>query len=271
MTFVGPSTESWGIRPVLFRAGGFDVPSYTVLVLLGIAAGVILFFHESRRTGRLSEHGVYVFLAALVGGVIGAKLPVLVLHAREIAAAFPDLRLLFSGRTIVGGLVGGAAGVWIAKRALGIRGRHGDAIAVAVCAGLALGRMGCFLRGCCYGRPTSLPWGVDFGDGIARHPAQLYESAFAAILLVWMLAARPGEGVPGRLFRLFMVAYFVFRFMVEFVREETLVLAGLSGFQLVSAAVLAYYGFQLLRPPFRAAPGQGGGCSDDRRDSAAQA
>ena len=121
--------------------------------------------------------------------MIGAKLPFVLADWEGLASG----RAWFeNGKTIVFGLVGGYFGVELAKALLGVRVKTGDSFAVPVAAALAIGRLGCFVAGCCHGTVTTLPWGVDFGDGLRRHPTQLYESAFhltAALVLAWLVHA----------------------------------------------------------------------------------
>jgi phosphatidylglycerol:prolipoprotein diacylglycerol transferase len=133
--------------------------------------------------------------------------------------------------------------VEVAKRSAGITRSTGDHFVVPLCVGLAVGRVGCFLSGLtddAYGVPTALPWGVDFGDG-PRHPTQLYEIAFALafLALVPWLRRRAGEG--GDVFRAFMMSYFAFRFLEEFVRVSPRPYLGLTVYQVACAAGLAYY------------------------------
>jgi phosphatidylglycerol---prolipoprotein diacylglyceryl transferase len=230
----------WGIRPALFRVAGVPVPSYEVFVGLGLLAGVLLFFRAANREPERVRDAPWLLMAALFGGAIGAKLPVLVLHEREILAA-RDVGAALSGRTIVGGLIGATLAVILVRRRLGIRKGMGNLFAPGVAAGIGIGRIGCFLRGCCYGKATALPWGVDFGDHVLRHPTQLYESAFAFALFGWLAYASRRAPVPGALFRSLMIAYFSFRFLVEFVRAEPAALAGLTLAQWVSLGVLCWY------------------------------
>lgn len=232
--------EHWGIRPILFHAGGFGVPAYSFFVLLGLAAGVAVYFYEAKRGKKLTEQGFFIFIGSLAGGALGAKITELVINYKVVlAAASPDL--LMSGRTIVGGLIGGAAGAALTKKAMGLNERRGNLFAPAIALGLAIGRLGCFFQGCCYGTPTSLPWGVNFGDNIPRHPTQLYESAFMLLMFVYLEKAKNRAGLaPGRLFDLLMTSYFTFRFFVEFIRVEKPAFWNLSVFQLISLAVIIY-------------------------------
>jgi prolipoprotein diacylglyceryltransferase len=126
----------------------------------------------------------------------------------------------------VGGLLGGWIAVELVKLVLGIRSRTGDLFAVPLCVGIAIGRVGCFVAGLAddtYGTATTLPWGVDFGDGVLRHPTQLYEIVFLSVLglVLSRLGKRPhGNGI---LFRYFMGAYLGWRFLVDFIKPQPLV------------------------------------------------
>lgn len=247
MTFVPSPGGHWGVLPILCRTGTLELPAYTVFACLGLATGLLVYGLEARRQHALNEGTLWVLLAAIAGGTVGAKLPVLALHFRAIVSSFPDLGILLSGRSIVGALAVGALAVFLAKRRLGIHERKGGLFAPAIAAGVAVGRLGCFLQGCCYGTPTRLPWGVDFGDGVPRHPTQLYESAFLLAVFVLLVTARSRTRHPAAVFWCFMTAYFAFRFAVEFIRVEPAWLLGLTLFQWLSAALVLLYGLRLLR------------------------
>ena len=123
------------------------------------------------------------------------------------------------GKTIMAGLMGGYLGVQIVEWQLRIQVR-GDDFAVPLAAAVAVGRLACFSGGCCYGTVTSLPWGVDFGDGQPRHPSQLYESAFhlCAALVLYQFQRR--GMLQGRLMRAYFIAYCLYRFLTEFIRPS---------------------------------------------------
>jgi len=145
---------SWGIRPILFHIGGLGVTSYAFFVGLGMIAGGIVYWRHSRKFKQNGDHVFYVALAAILGGAIGAKLLEWAINYQYVAVHFNDINTFIYGRTLVGGLLGGLAGVLIVKRKLGIKQRMGNAFAPAVALGVAIGRIGCFLTGCCYGKPT---------------------------------------------------------------------------------------------------------------------
>jgi len=231
---------NWGVKPVLFSIGNINIPSYSFFVALAVVVGGLVYYYEAKRNKSTGENTFYILMAAFVGGVLGAKIPIWIMNYKYIIASFPDIGPLLSGRTIVGGLIGGTIGVWILKWKLNIKERKGNLFAPAAAIGIAIGRIGCFLRGCCYGTATSLPWGVNFGDGIMRHPTQLYESVFAFGMFLYIQRVKK-NAKPGKLFDMFMISYFTFRFFEEFIREESRPILGFTIFQIICAGVLLTY------------------------------
>lgn len=212
--------------------------SYALFVSLGLIVAIALYYVNTRARA-VGNSGLYIATAAAVGGILGAKIPIWIVNLPAIIAN-PGAATLLSGRTIVGGLIGGTLAVYVVKRRLGITERLGNYLVPSLCAGILLGRIGCLLAGCCYGEPTALAWGVDFGDGVARHPTQLYE---AMVLLGFLGYSQLtlARHRPGVLFRAFMIGYFAWRFTVEFIRVNPVSAVGLTYYQLVAAIVLLYY------------------------------
>ena len=215
--------EGWGLCPSW-------LPIYPLCMVLAFAAGFGIYRYNTRGCERNSEHLFPILLAAFFGGLIGAKLPVILMNLRHGIS----WETLLAGRTIVGGLVGGTLGVLFVKRRLGIRERYGNLLAPPIALGMAVGRIGCLLHGCCFGNPTTLPWGIDFGDGIARHPAQAYEMLFCLVAFGLLQRAR-NNAPPGSLLTRFFLAYFVFRFLEEFLRPHPIYF-GLTPFQWICMA-----------------------------------
>jgi prolipoprotein diacylglyceryltransferase len=180
-----------------------------------------------------------VVAAAAVGALFGSRILGLLEEAPRIGWHWQQLFVLTGGgKTIVGGLLGGWLAVEIIKLFAGIRSRTGDLFAVPLCIGIAIGRIGCFFAGMAddtYGKPTTLPWGVNFGDGIARHPTQLYEIVFLVVLacLLYRWNARPHRG--GQIFRAFLAAYLAWRFLIDFLKPQPLV----HGLNMIQWACLA--------------------------------
>jgi phosphatidylglycerol---prolipoprotein diacylglyceryl transferase len=190
-----------------------------------------------------------IIAVAVAGAAIGSRVLFWLEDPAQTLAHWRDPVFLMSGKTIVGGLIGGVFAVELAKHRIGEKRSTGDVFAAPIALGIAIGRIGCFLTGLSdqtYGSPTSLPWGVNFGDGIQRHPTQLYESAFAAILFVflWRMTRRPH--VSGDVFKIFMVSYMTWRLAVDFLKPEVRI-AGLSGIQWACAAMLIYYADDIRR------------------------
>lgn len=245
--------DTWGICPY-WEIGSLAVPAYSVCVGLGVAVGIGMFLRETRPLRTPREHTLAILLASLVGGVLGAKLPYLVPGLLLYWQGERDLEILFSGRTILGGLIGGMLVVRLVKRRLGLRARRGDHMVSGIALGLVVGRIGCFLRGCCYGTPAQLPWAVDFGDGVRRHPTELYEALFC---LGWfVLSLRLPRTDNGTLFDRFMRAYFGMRFALEFIRMEPVLAFGLTAFQWVCVAAVAWLLWRRREAERRSAAGQ---------------
>jgi prolipoprotein diacylglyceryltransferase len=117
--------------------------------------------------------------------------------------------------------------------------KTGDTFALPLACALVVGRWGCFCNGCCYGTTTDLPWGRDFGDGLLRHPTQAYESLFhmGMAFLLWLMLR---EGwLRGHHLQMYLIAYGVYRFLTEFIRQEPIALGGLTFYQGVSLALIA--------------------------------
>ncbi len=212
--------------------------TYSAIMGLAVATGLVLSRLMRRPLGLSRTERIGIALGAFCGAMIAAKLP-FVLADWD---GFLSGRAWFeNGKTIVFGLVGGYFGVEVAKWSLGVGVKTGDGFAVPVAASVAIGRLGCFHAGCCHGVVTRLPWGVDFGDGLRRHPTQLYEFAFhlsAAFVLAWLL---PRGWFRGQLIKLYIMVYLCYRFVTEFLRPEPVLWLGLSGYQWASLALLPVF------------------------------
>jgi prolipoprotein diacylglyceryltransferase len=230
--------------PHYFEVFGWRIHPHPVLESLGYFVGARVYFVQRRRSIQPPlpiETNLWLLVGAIFGAWAGSKL---LAWAESPHFYLPALRTdptaLLGGKTIVGGLLGGWAGVEAAKSRLGLTASTGDNFVWPLALGTAIGRIGCFLTGLSdhtYGLATTLPWGVNFGDGLARHPTQLYESLFVLLLatVVW-LAGRNRPWPPGARFRLYFAGYFVFRFFVEFIKPRETPLFGLSAIQFASLA-----------------------------------
>jgi phosphatidylglycerol---prolipoprotein diacylglyceryl transferase len=174
--------------------------------------------------------------AALVGAAFGAKV------GHVLANGGPWLEAgtwLADGKTVTTGLIGGYLAVELAKLALHVRVKTGDGYALPLALALAVGRWGCFFNRCCFGRPTALPWGVDFGDGIPRHPTQVYESLFHLTAAGVLLALLVADRCRCQRLKLYLIAYGVYRFGSEWLRPEPAWALGLTFYQWASLVLIA--------------------------------
>lgn len=194
----------------------FELAAY----LTGFALSRRAWAREKRAFASRPGSG-WIAVAAILGAALGSKLLFALQYPDFVAANFPSSEAILGGKTIVGGLLGGLIGVEIAKARLGVTDSTGDLFTVPVLWGLVVGRIGCMAAGLVdetFGLPTSLPWGWDFGDGVKRHPAPLYEIAFLLLLAAALHALVPRLTHAGDTFRIFMAAYLAFRVAEDFLK-----------------------------------------------------
>jgi phosphatidylglycerol:prolipoprotein diacylglycerol transferase len=201
---------------------------HPILEGIGYVLGFAAFKHESRVYGDVlvNQQRWVVIAAAVVGALVGSRVLGLLDEFPLSSLNFFLLLTPSGGKTVVGGLLGGWLGVEITKKLYGIQTRTGDVFAIPLCIGIAVGRIGCLLAGLgddTYGNPTSLWWGADFGDGIARHPTQAYEIVFLAALAAALYYIRRAPHSNGALFRDFMTAYLTWRLLVDGLKPRHMV------------------------------------------------
>ncbi len=242
--------------PVGLPLGPIEIPAHPVFEALGILLAFRLFERlRARRGDTIDEKARWVsFAGAALGALVGSRL----LAALEHPSLFldpPSWLFYLSGQSVAGAIAGGIVGAEIAKRLIGERRRTGDLFAYPLILGIAIGRIGCFLTGVAdatTGLPSSLPWALDQGDGVPRHPTAIYEIVAVGLLALALRAAeRTGRLREGDLFRLFAVGYFAWRFAVEFLKPVETLALGLSSIQIVSAIVAVAYGAGLALPRYR--------------------
>ena len=220
--------------PRLLELGPITVYTYGVLLAAAYLLGLRFAMARAKKRGldavRVLDLGIYIIISALVG----AKLLLLVtdfqsfrMNPREL------LTLARSGGVFYGGLiVAVVVALWYIRRAGLPLWTTCDVFAPGIALGHAVGRFGCFFAGCCYGKPTTLPWGIVFKDpfaaanvgtplGVHLHPTQLYEAGAEFVILMLLLATeRKGRAFAGRTFWLYMLLYAISRFIIEFYRGD---------------------------------------------------
>lgn len=228
--------------PVLVQRGELVLYSHTVVLLAAFIVGGLVRRAESRRLRYVARPGyAWISVGALLGAVLGAKLGMLLyVGPSEWRSVIVDL-LAFetSGKTVIGALIGGYAGVELAKKLAGVSGSTGDAFAIAVPLSLGIGRIACLLGGCCYGAPTELPFHVQLA-GADRHPVQLYEALLDFALAGAIFLARDRPRPAGDLFKLSLIGYASIRIALDPFRGDARVWLGpISAVQLVCLAAIA--------------------------------
>ena len=205
-------------------------------MLAGIAVSAMFWSRLARRDDRL----LIVYVAALIGAFLGAKLAYLLAEGwRDLGQ--PDVWLrLATGKSILGALPGGYAGVELAKRWVGYRGVTGDWFAIIAPVGIILGRIGCWLHGCCLGRAWEPAWfTMRDASGLGRWPAVPAEIVFNLAMLACFFVLRQQRRLAGQHFHVYLIAYGLFRFAHEFLRATPRIGAGLSGYQIAALACVA--------------------------------
>lgn len=211
--------------------------SYPLIMLTALGAGWWLLRRQQSQLPLPAWQKAAIGIGAFCGAMLGAKLPF----------AFSDWEGLRSGtawfsngKTILCGMVGAYMGVELVKWIYRIRIKTGDSFAVPMAVAVGIGRLSCFMAGCCYGTPTNLPWGVRFPavDLLPRHPTQLYESLFHWLMAGVLAGLQRRKMMRGQLVKLYIMAYLVYRFGTEFIRPEPQIWVGLTAYQWFALAML---------------------------------
>jgi|SRR6516225_1027195 phosphatidylglycerol:prolipoprotein diacylglycerol transferase len=220
--------------PRLFELGPITVYTYGLLLASAYLLGLKLAMVRAKSYGldqaRVLDLGIYIIISALVG----AKLLLFITDFRTFVDNPRELLTLArSGGVFYGGLIlAVAVALWYIGRIGLPLWTTCDAFAPGIAIGHVVGRFGCFFAGCCYGKPTSMPWGITFTDPYAAanvgtplnvrlHPTQLYEAgAEALILVVLLLTESRGKRYPGRTFWFYMLLYAISRYVIEMYRDD---------------------------------------------------
>jgi len=231
------------LRPVLFHIGNLAVSSFWAAAFLGFLASMLVLRSECARSGRDVRLAYDITLYSYLGGWAGARLFVIPSGWRYFVENPLAFLLSGSGWVWYGGVVGGAALVWLWARRRGLSMLViGDLAAPALALGHGIGRIGCQLSGDGdYGGPTDLPWGMSYPHGTVPtldrvHPTPLYEMAGCFLIFAYLRRCSRGAPPPGDLLGRYFVLAAALRFAIEFVRRNPTWLGGLTTAQWFAAA-----------------------------------
>ena len=233
--------------PIAFHIGSYPVYSYGICVLLGalVLFGVAL--TQARNAGRKHDHVVPVMLGTLVGAFVGARLTHLLVEPDRAAQLLDFYSLLQPGTpgNIVGLMLGGFLGGLAVRRSLDLP-SLGNYYAPGLAAAGVCWRCGCTCAGCCYGKPTSLPWAIHL-SGADRHPTMIYEGLFNLVMLAILWQLRHRIVRDNELLYIYFATYAFFRFWLEFLRVYPPIMFGLTGIQYLCLGILIWLGIYFLR------------------------
>lgn len=233
--------------PVELHCGSVHLSLHFVFELLAFGLGY-RYYRHLRGTGTdpiSSGNRLWILIGASAGAFLFSRLlggledPVLFFSGTLTPADY------YGNRTIVGGLLGGLIGVELTKKLIGEKESSGDLFTYPLILAIMVGRVGCFLSGVAeptYGVPSALPWAMNLGDGIPRHPVALYEILFLALLWIGLYALEKRYDLrSGLRFVLFMMAYLLFRFGIDFIKPGFRFSFGLTSIQIACLSGLFYY------------------------------
>lgn len=233
--------------PIYINIGHSRILLHAVTELLAFFVGFRYYVSLRKKNGDQigSVNRTWVIIGAILGALLGSRLIGGLEDPPALAAAENKFAYFYINKTVLGGFLGGLLGVETIKKMIGEKTSSGDLFVYPILLALIIGRIGCFSMGIheqTYGNATQLFTGMDLGDGIKRHPVALYEMLF--IICLWIgirLIERKSKFVNGGRFKIFMIAYCLFRFLLDFIKPHYDIIAGLSTIQLTALAGLLYY------------------------------
>jgi phosphatidylglycerol:prolipoprotein diacylglycerol transferase len=233
--------------PINLKLGSLTLSLHLIFETLGLAIGFRYFvFLRNRQKDRINDtNRSLIIIGATFGAFFFSRLigalenPMTLIHSKHI------LLYLYANKTIVGGLLGALLVVEITKKIIHEKTSSGDLFTYPLILAMMIGRVGCFSSGLSeetYGVATNSFLGIDFGDGLYRHPVTLYELGFLCLLWVALVAIeRKVRLVNGYRFQFFMIAYLAFRFLLDFIKPHYVYFIGLGIIQLCCVIGLLYY------------------------------
>jgi len=239
--------------PVEIGIDGFSISAHLLFETAAFVIGFRYFLYLRRRAGdELPEpNRVWIMIAAALGAFLFSRLIGSLEDPPSFLNSNSKLLYFYSNKTIVGALLGGLLSVELVKLMIHEKRSSGDLFTYPLILAMMIGRIGCFTSGVyepTYGIETTLPWAMNLGDGKLRHPVALYEIIFlAALWLLLIFVERNYKLVSGVRFKLFMIGYLLFRFLLDFIKPGYRLPIGLTTIQLTCVCGLLYYYHTIYR------------------------
>jgi len=257
------------MHPILVHLGKLQIRSYGFMLALSFLLGIWLASRRAKRAGVDPQKILDLSVIIILGAVVGSRLLYVVFHLDQYSNPLEMFALWQGGATFYGGFILAALASywWVQKNKLSFL-QIADIMAPSIALGLVFTRIGCFLSGCCYGKPTTLPWGVVFPpdspagsaamalaqqrgvEHVALHPTQIYSSIKGLTIFIILMAMQPVLKKRGSMFGMLCVLYAIGRFTVDFFRyyePNARVLGGLSFNQVICVFVFFFGVFLLMR------------------------
>ena len=240
--------------PFAFHIGAASLSVHAIMETLAFFVGFRYFLYLRKKQGDVftTSSRLWVIIGAIFGALLGSRLIGSLERPYELPLTDNLFLYIYNNKTVVGGFLGGLLGVELMKKSIGEKRSSGDLFVYPMILALIIGRAGCFSMGVyeeTYGVETSLPWAMNLGDGLLRHPVALYEILFLSVLWLGLKQLQKNHPLEsGALFKLFMIGYLGFRLLLDFIKPHYPVLLGFSTIQLACLAGLLYYLPFLLQP-----------------------
>ena len=232
--------------PFDIQIGQVEIPSHLVLELLAYSIGFryFLFLRKKTLDDISTDHRTLILIAGALGAFVFSR-TIGFMDTPDFVNGNFSFAGWYGNKTILGGLLGGLLAIEICKKIIGVKKSSGDLMTYPILLSMIIGRIGCFFSGLedgTYGNATNLPWGIDLGDAVKRHPTNLYEIVF--LLCVWiglLMIERKYKLKDGARFKIFLFGYCMFRFFIEFIKPVQTLFLQLSSIQIASIIGILYY------------------------------
>jgi phosphatidylglycerol---prolipoprotein diacylglyceryl transferase len=233
--------------PIEISFGNSKLPLHAITEIAAFFIGYRYFSYLRKKQGDViqSENRLWILIGAIFGALLGSRLVGALENPQALFSTKNIWLYIYSNKTVLGGFLGGLFGVELIKKIIKEKNNSGDLFVYPIILALIIGRVGCFSMGVyeeTYGTATTFFTGMNLGDGLLRHPVSLYEIAFLLLLSFSLLQVDKKYNLAnGARFKIFMIAYCVYRFLQEFIKPSYPVLAGLSTIQITAIIGLLYY------------------------------